>query len=94
MFISYIPLFNIESPPLNWQKTEFIEALHILSYFSRDELQNIVEEIYPEEICFKFTLSAQTLLRQIFAYYSPSQFRMTIHSRSNALGGKIQAKIK
>jgi hypothetical protein len=86
---SYFSLFDVHSPPSDWPSSEFIEALHILSRFTRDELQEIVEEIFPDEISFQFPLSARTLLVQIFAYYSPQSFFYSVHSKESVIGRRI-----
>ena len=90
---SYFSLFDVHSPPSDWSSSEFIEALHILSRFTRDELQEIVEEIFPDEISFQFPLSTRTLLVQVFAYYSPKSFYHSVHSEKGVLGSRLQDKL-
>lgn len=90
---SYFSLFDVSSPPAHWSKDEFIEALHILSRFTRDELQGIVEELYPNDISFQFPLSARTLLVQVFAYYGPKTFYHSVHSDSGIIGSRLLSKL-
>lgn len=90
---SYFSLFDVNSPPESWSKTEFIEALHILSRFSRDELQAIVEELFPDEVSFQFPLSARTLLVQVFAYYGPQAFYHSVHTDKGILGSRLHDKL-
>lgn len=90
---SYFSLFDVSTPPADWTKNEFIEAIHILSRFSRDELQEIVEELFPDDASFHFPLSTRTLLVQIFAYYQPKSFYHSVHADKGILGSRLLTKL-